>query len=164
VRCGWQTIDGELPARGTSVRVLRWIVIVLAASRALYSFRYWISAAINQLGGSEVFGVSDVIVQGLQDLSPIQTTIWLSYAVGYAATAWLVFVKNRLALLVVIFSVVIDMGYWIFGAIDLDNFTIHVMSTSDSFATPDMMDGVINLANFLILIGVLVLERGRILR
>jgi hypothetical protein len=146
------------------VRVLRWIVIVLAAGRALYSFRYWISSAVNQLGGAELLGVSDVIVQGLQDLSPIETIIWIGYAAGYAATAFLVLLKRRWALHVIVVSVVVDMGYWIFGAIDLDNFTIHAMSNSAGFATPDVMDGVINLINFMILIGVLILERGRVLR
>tara|TARA_R110000868_G_scaffold338485_2_gene599243 strand:+ start:475 stop:903 length:429 start_codon:yes stop_codon:yes gene_type:complete len=130
--------------------VLRWIVVVLAAGRAIHSLPFYLAA----LSGEWLlppWGAPDPnVLLVLQEISAFQLVVWTVYITGYAATAAFLALRtvrfDRFAFWAAAVAVLADLGYWIW----VTSMPEYVSIETPAFRVEDV---IMNMVVFAILIG-----------
>ncbi|SDL62280.1 hypothetical protein [Maricaulis salignorans] len=137
------------------MQVVRWIVVILALGRVVYSLPYLLAAwtgdwLVPPLGasGPEILTAVQAVPDWLQ-------AIWTAYMAGFLATAILLIAAwpkgIKLALLAAAAAVSLDLGYWIWIIAE----PLYVNIDRPAFQLHDV---IINIASLATLLGVAVLQ------
>ncbi len=137
------------------MQVVRWIVVILALGRVVYSLPYLLAAwagdwLVPPLGasGPEILTAVQAVPDWLQ-------AIWTAYIAGFLATAILLIAAwpkgIKLALLAAAAAVSLDLGYWIWIIAE----PLYVNIDRPAFQLHDV---IINIASLATLLGVAVLQ------
>jgi hypothetical protein len=140
---------------------LRPTVIVLILARCMYSWWLMVAVLLSHLGINAPLGVGDDIIGYIAAYPILQAVVWATYVAGYTLTGWFVFRRSALALPVAIFSLTLDILYWVATSDDPNMFQLSRLVELGVYGLRDL---ILNMAGLLIVIGVLILKQTRQLR
>ena len=122
------------------------IIAIIAFGRSAYSFWYLAVGLLARFGVAQPLGATTFEAEALGHLPALQYMVWAAYASGYSLVGVMLLARSGWVVPIVVATVTVDMSYWI------------LMLFSDSYsALTALADGYvdlfINIANFTILIG-----------
>lgn len=99
------------------MQIIRWMIIVLALGRVVYSLPYLLVAWAGDWLVPPLGAQGPEILSALQEVPNWLVAIWTGYMAGFLATALLLIVAwskgIKLAFVTAAAAVFLDLGYWI---------------------------------------------------
>lgn len=118
------------------MQIVRWIIVVLALGRVVYSLPYLLAAWTGAWLVPPLGADGPEILTALQSVPNWLLAMWTSYMAGYLATGLLLIAAwpdgIKLAFLAAAAAVLLDLGYWVwiiaeplYAEVDRPAFQIH---------------------------------------